>query len=73
MTTAFNPHSNGQSEKTNETVETILGCLILGQYESTWATLVPDVALFFALRRQAHRPDGREGALVAQTCIASCT
>ncbi|KAF4212549.1 hypothetical protein CNMCM8980_009419 [Aspergillus fumigatiaffinis] len=29
--------------------------------------------LFFALRRQAHRPDGWEGALVAQTCVASCT
>jgi hypothetical protein len=29
--------------------------------------------LFFALRRQAHRPDGGEGALVAQTCVASCT
>ncbi|PKX93587.1 uncharacterized protein P174DRAFT_450570 [Aspergillus novofumigatus IBT 16806] len=26
--------------------------------------------LFFALRRQAHRPDGREGALIAQTCVA---
>jgi hypothetical protein len=26
--------------------------------------------MFFALRRQAHRPDGWEGALVAQTCVA---
>ncbi|KAG2010844.1 hypothetical protein GB937_007612 [Aspergillus fischeri] len=32
-----------------------------------------DFLLFFALRRQAHGPDSREGALVAQTCVASCT
>lgn len=34
MTAAHHPSADGQSERTKATVETILRCMLVGQYES---------------------------------------
>ena len=43
MTTAYHPSADGQAERTNQTVETALRCLLVGKYEEVWDTLVPEV------------------------------
>lgn len=45
MTTAYHPQADGQSEKTNQTVETALRCLIGGDVErySKWVSYLPVV------------------------------
>lgn len=43
MTTAYNPQSNGQSERSNLTVEVTLRTILVGKYEAGWSTLLPQV------------------------------
>ena len=43
MTTAYHPSADGQAERTNQTVETALRCLLVGKYEEVWDTLIPEV------------------------------
>lgn len=43
LTTAYNPRSDGQSERMNQVVETMIRCLTVGQYESIWLLLLPQV------------------------------
>lgn len=43
LTTAYKPSSNGQDERTNQTVETAIRCLLVGKYEENWARLVSEV------------------------------
>ena len=43
LTTAYNPRSDGQSERMNQVVETMIRCLAVGQYESIWFVLIPQV------------------------------
>ncbi len=43
MTTAYHPSADGQAERTNQTVETALRCLLVGKYEECWDTLLGEV------------------------------
>ncbi|EDN05113.1 predicted protein [Histoplasma mississippiense (nom. inval.)] len=43
MTTAYNPRSKGQSERTNLTVEVTLRALLIGKYEAGWNALLNQV------------------------------
>ena len=43
MTTAYHPSADGQAERTNQTVETALRCLLVGKYEENWDTLLTEV------------------------------
>ena len=40
--TAYNPRSDGQSERTNAIMETMLRCLLVGRYEADWVNILPD-------------------------------
>ena len=43
MTTAYYPSADGQAERTNQTVETALRCLLVGKYEENWDSLLMEV------------------------------
>ena len=43
MTTAYHPSADGQAERSNQTIETALRCLLVGKYEEVWDTLIPEV------------------------------
>ena len=44
LTTAYHPQADGQSERTNQTVETALRCLLVSQPGSwNWEELLPEV------------------------------
>lgn len=43
MTTAYHPSADGQAERTNQTVETALRCLLVGKYEQLWADYLAQV------------------------------
>ena len=43
LTTAYHPSADGQAERTNQTVETALRCLLVGKYEEAWDTLLPQI------------------------------
>ena len=43
MTAAYHPAADGQLERTNAVVETMLCCLLAGEYESQWFHLLPDI------------------------------
>ena len=43
MTTAYHPSADGQAERSNQTVETALRCLLIGKYEQNWEDILPQV------------------------------
>jgi hypothetical protein len=59
MTTAYHPAADGQSERTNQTVETALRCLLVGENEETWINLIPEIELALKIvknRSTNHSP-----------------
>ncbi|PHJ18646.1 transposon related, partial [Cystoisospora suis] len=51
MSTAYHPQTDGQAERTNQTIEQVLRCLILGD-DTKWADLLP--LLEFAYNSTVH-------------------
>jgi hypothetical protein len=47
LTTAYHPSADGQAERSNQTVETALRCLLVGRYEESWDNLLTDVEFSF--------------------------
>lgn len=47
MTTAYHPSADGQAERTNQTVEIALRCLLIGQYEEKWEEILFQIEYFF--------------------------
>ena len=43
MSSAYHPATDGQSERTNQTVETMLRCILVGHGEFEWETYLPEV------------------------------
>jgi hypothetical protein len=43
MTTAYHPFADGQAERTNQTVETAIRCLLIGEYEENWSLMLSKV------------------------------
>jgi RNase H-like domain found in reverse transcriptase/Reverse transcriptase (RNA-dependent DNA polymerase)/Integrase zinc binding domain/Integrase core domain/Chromo (CHRromatin Organisation MOdifier) domain len=43
MTAAYHPSADGQAERTNQSVEVALRCLLAGQYEEMWPELIPEI------------------------------
>lgn len=43
LTMVYNPRSDGQSERMNQVVETMICCMVVGQYESIWFLLILQV------------------------------
>ena len=57
MTTAYHPASDGQSERTNQTVEIALRCLLAGlETKSGWEDILPDVE--FSINTSANVTTG---------------
>jgi hypothetical protein len=44
MTTAYHPNADGQSERSNAIAEIMLRCVLVGQYESNWNNILPEIA-----------------------------
>ncbi|ERF69335.1 hypothetical protein EPUS_09241 [Endocarpon pusillum Z07020] len=43
MTAAYHPAADGQSERTNQSVEIALRCLLVGEYEERWVDIIAEV------------------------------
>ena len=43
LTAAYHAAANGQDERTNQTVETAIRCLLIGKYEENWSSLIAEV------------------------------
>jgi hypothetical protein len=56
MTTAYHPSADGQAERTNQTVETALRCLLVGEHVETWSQRLPEVE--YALNTAKNRSTG---------------
>ena len=40
---SYHAPANGQAERTNQTVETAIGCLLIGHYEENWSMFIHEV------------------------------
>ncbi|EFQ99079.1 hypothetical protein MGYG_02093 [Nannizzia gypsea CBS 118893] len=47
--TTYNAPADDQSERTNLSTEVPLRCLLVGKYESSWHSLIPDVQRYINL------------------------
>jgi hypothetical protein len=45
MTTAYHPSADGQAEKSNDTIKVALRCMLIGQYEENWPSIIPETEL----------------------------
>ncbi len=53
MTAGYHPNADGQAERSNQSVEIALRCLLAGQYEENWTKLLPEVELALNTSRNA--------------------
>jgi hypothetical protein len=56
MTAAYHPQADGQAERTNQTVETALRCLLVGKYVQTWSKHLGEVE--YALNTSMNEATG---------------
>ena len=45
MTTAYHPSADGQAERSNQTIEIAMRCLLVGKYEEAWLEIIPEVEI----------------------------
>jgi hypothetical protein len=45
LTAAHHPSADGQAERSNQTIEIAMRCMLVGKYEETWADIIPDVEM----------------------------
>lgn len=43
ITTAYHPAADGQAERTNQSVEIALRCMLVGDYEEHWLKSIPEI------------------------------
>lgn len=54
MTAAYHPSADGQAERTNQSVEIVLRCLLYGNLEEHWPETLPDVKRHLNSLRNAN-------------------